>query len=84
MKKKIKNTHHLYIGLFQKKNKIGWGLKTWNSQGCHCQSGISRNDQKKMWSFRGSWFLVLEFPRDVTQFCTISSVFFFSGIAHCI
>ena len=34
---------------------------------------VSSSDQEKiMWNFQGSWFLVLEFPRDVTQFCTIS------------
>ena len=37
------------------------------------QSRISRAGQEKItWSFPGSWFLVLEFPRDVTQFCGIS------------
>ena len=36
--------------------------------------GISRGDQEKViWNFQESWFLVLEFPRDVTQFFTISS-----------
>ena len=35
--------------------------------------GISRGDVEKIiWNFQGSWFLVLEFPRDVTQFFTIS------------
>ena len=29
-------------------------------------------DQEKiMWNLQGSWLLVLEFPRDVIQFCTI-------------
>ena len=28
--------------------------------------------RRGMWNFQGSWFLVLEFARDVTQFCTIS------------
>ena len=31
--------------------------------------GYQKND---MWNFQGSWFLVLEFPSDLTQFCEIS------------
>ena len=28
--------------------------------------GIFRDDQEKiMWSFQGSWFLILEFPREM-------------------
>ena len=35
--------------------------------------GTSKSDQEKiMRNFQGSRFLFLEFPRDVTQFCTIS------------
>ena len=36
--------------------------------------GISRGDdqEKIMWNFQGSWFLALQFLRDVTQFCRIS------------
>ena len=34
--------------------------------------GYSKGVQEKpMWNFHGSWFLTLEFPRDVTQFCRI-------------
>ena len=32
--------------------------------------GSNRGVQEKLvWVFHGSWFLTLEFPRDVTQFC---------------
>ena len=44
----------------------------WNFQGLK-QSGISKGVQEKiMKNFQWSWFLALEFPRDVTQFCGIS------------
>ena len=34
---------------------------------------ISKGVQEKfMWNFHGSWFLTLDFPRGVTQFCLIS------------
>ena len=61
---KKKNTHSLYIGLFQKKKQIeGKGLRVWNFLGV---CGISRSDQEKiMWIFEGYWFLVWEFPSDV-------------------
>ena len=41
--------------------------------GTGTRSGISNGDQEKIvWNFQGSWFLALEFPRDLTQFCGIS------------
>ena len=63
----------------RKKNKHGAGGGRWGGWGgvqdmdfpggC----GISRGDQEKsIWNFQGSWFLILGFPRDVTQFFTIS------------
>ena len=37
------------------------------------RSAISRGGQEKfMWNFNGSWFLVFEFPRGLAQFCKIS------------
>ena len=59
----------------------------WNFQGLiKKQKGNYEGDQEKiMWNFQGSWFLALEFPRDLTQFCGISrggSLFFleFQGV----
>ena len=38
------------------------------------ECGIFRGDQERiMLNFEGSWFLVLEFPTDVTPFCTVST-----------
>ena len=38
------------------------------------RSGISRGVlEKLMWNFHGSWFLTLQFPKGVTQFCKIAS-----------
>ena len=45
----------------------------WNFQGLIKNSGIPKGDQEKiMWNFQGSWFSVLEFPRDLTKVCRIS------------
>ena len=74
MKKKYTPSLHWAI---LEKNKIG-GLKIWNFQkGIYQRNsmwiGISGGDQEKiMWNFQGSWFLVLELLRDVIQFCTIA------------
>ena len=51
-------------------------LKNWNVEipGVNTKrSGISKGDQEKIiWNFHGSWFLVSEIPIRVTQFCGIS------------
>ena len=62
MKKKY--TLYLHWSIPEKKNKYRErGLRVWNFPGV---CGISRSDQEKiMWIFEGSWFLVLEFPSDV-------------------
>ena len=61
------------------KNQTGGGVWIWIwgygiSRGIkEIACGISRGDQEKiMWNFQGSWFLVLEFPRDGMHFFTIS------------
>ena len=37
------------------------------------QNGILKGDQEKIvWNFQGTWFLALEFSRDLTRFCRIS------------
>ena len=63
----------------------GGGLRTWNFQE-HWRKKMRKFlgsikkevefpgvfEEKLMWNFHGSWFLILEFPRGVTQFCWIS------------
>ena len=82
-----------HIGLFQKKTKQGgWGygisrgvkeIACGISRGYYQkQSGISKGWPRKnhMRKFQGSWFLALEFPRDVTMFCGISK----GGVLFCL
>ena len=46
--------------------------KAYRNLRCQLKSGISRGVQEKlMQNFDGSWFMNLEFPRDVTQFYRI-------------
>ena len=58
-------------------------LRAWNSRGIEKvergnsrgqlkRRGLSCGDQEKiMCNFHGSWFLALEFPSGVTQFCGV-------------
>ena len=63
------------IGLFQKKNKQGKGLRTWNFQGYRRSrrrdfqknNKFSRGDKHKNWKIHQPWFLVLEFSRGVVN-----------------
>ena len=65
-----KKIYTLFTPVYSRKKTNRRGFRVWNfAEVC----GISRGDQEKiMWNFQGSWFLVLKFSRDVTQFCTIS------------
>ena len=74
----------ILIGLFQKKSKQVGGVddvefsgklkKTVEVPGVNQKrSEISSGVQEKiMWNFHGSWFLILEFPKSATQFCRTS------------
>ena len=63
------------IGLFQKKNKQGRGLRTWNlqvyrrsrRQGFQKNCKFSRGDKNKNRNFHQPWFLVLKFSRGVVN-----------------
>ena len=77
----MKKTIHTLstLGCSRKKPNRGGGVWIWIwgygiSRGIEeIACGISRGDQEKiMWNFQGSWFLVLEFPRDGMHFFTIS------------
>ena len=55
-----------------------------NSRG-QLKNGKKGVQEKPMCNFHGSWFLTLEFPRGVKQFCKISSrgeACFLSGISN--
>ena len=70
------NTDSRFYRCIKKKITKGfWGYQRnsmWNFQELILKSGISRDDQEKtMRNFQVSWFLILEFPRSVTQFCGI-------------
>ena len=47
------------LGKNPNRKDSGWGY------------GISWGQRNSMWNFQGSLFLVLKFPRDLTQFCGI-------------
>ena len=62
-------------------------------EGCVCEDmefqkvskkipcGISKGDpEKRLCNFQGPWFLVLEIPRDLIQFCGISR----AGVLFCL
>ena len=68
----------------QEKTQMGVELRAWNFRGYWKKSmwkfqGLVKIEMKfqsvftkNLWNFHGSWFLTLEFPRGVTQFCRIS------------
>ena len=76
IKWKKKYTPSLHWVIPEKKNRRGGieDVRYGISRGIkEIACGISRGDQEKiMWNFQGSWFLVLEFPRDGMHFFTIS------------
>ena len=69
----------VFNGQFQKQKTVGEGI--WNFLGYQKRSmwkfqeltGVSKGDKEKIvWKFQGTWFLTLEFSRDLTQLCKIS------------